>query len=202
MKVKLILAITFVLISSLAFSNSKGESKFAVIRGQESGIFKVIFTGQDLVQASISILDKKGNLVFTKNVKGVNGFIQPINFNGLPTGEYTIEVKNNSNTWMHTINYSIETVENSSNRTKEAIPSISHVNVSKLKNDGKYLLSVTGTKTEKIEVQIFDDNRDLLLSKTLMTEGDLAVLFNVKEVSGKLKFKVTDKSGYSVTVTK
>jgi hypothetical protein len=35
-----------------------------------------------------------------------------------------------------------------------------------------------------------------------MTEGDLAVIFNVKEVSGKLKFQVTDKSGYSVTVTK
>jgi len=202
MKVKSILAVMFVLISFVAFANGTGDNKFVVIRGHESGIFKVIFKGEDIVHATLNVFDKDGSLVFTKDIKGRNGFIQPINFSGLRSGEYTIEVKNDSNTWMHTINYSIETGRNSATQLEKSTPSIKYVHVLKLQSDGKYLLSVSGTENEAIKVRIFNDNDDLLLSKTLMAEGDLAVVFNIKEVSGKTRFRVTDKSGYSIAVTK
>lgn len=202
MKVKSILAVAFVLISFVAFANGNGDNKFVVIRGHEAGIFKVIFKGEDIVHATLNVFSKDGSLVFTKDIKGTNGFIQPINFTGLRTGEYTIEVKNNSNTWMQSITYAIESGRNSATHLEKSTSSIKYVHVLKLQSDGKYLLSVSGTENEPIKVRIFNDNDDLLLSKTLMTEGDLAVVFNIKEVTGKTRFRVTDKSGNSVAITK
>jgi len=104
MKAKSILAASFILISSFAFAND--DNKFAVIPGQETGIFKVIFEDQAIVNTTITVFDKAGKLVYTKAIKSKNGFILPMNFTGLRSGDYTIELKNGSTTWMQTINYS------------------------------------------------------------------------------------------------
>lgn len=105
MKAKSILTITFILFGSLAFANEGNDNKFVVIASQEAGVFKAIFE-DDAVDATITIFDKAGKLVYSKNIKTKNGFILPMNFKGLQSGTYTIEVKNGVNKWMQTINYS------------------------------------------------------------------------------------------------
>jgi len=201
MKMKSILAAALVLISSVTFANDANNNKLVVIRTQESNIFKVIFEGDNQVNATVSILDKAGKIVFTENVKGENGFILPMNFKGLRSGEYQVVVKSGVNTHVETINYAGYT------KRTDSIPvvrnsSIKNVYVSKLKNNGKYLLSVAKTGNDPIEISVFDSKNELIYFETVRAEGDFAVVYDVKGIPGTSKFQITDKAGYSAVIKK
>ena len=198
---KSMLAAAFLLISSVTFAHDSNNNKLVVIRGQKSGIFKVIFEGEDQVNATVNVLDKEGKIVFTENIKGENGFILPMNFKGLRSGEYTIEVKSGSNTLVETINYVGYT------KRVEASPvvktsSIRNVHVSKLKNDGKYLLSIVKSGNDPIWISVYDAKNELIHFETRRAEGDFAVVYDAKAFPGMSKFEITDKTGYSMVIKK
>lgn len=195
MKTKSLLAAALVLVSSVAFASEVSETKLVVVRNQESDVFKVIFESQNYVFATVNIFDKEGKLVFQQDVKGKNGFILPMNFTGLSNGEYSIVVKQGSNSWKQSVTFEAaeRVVKNSS---------IQSVNVAKLMSNGKYLLSLSTAEEQYVRVNIFDINDELLHSETRKTNGDLAIVFNVKDASGAVTFQVTDKRGYSQTIKK
>jgi len=201
MKMKSILAAAFVLISAVTFANEANNNKLVVIRTQESNIFKVIFEGEAQVTANISVLDTQGKVVFTESVRGKNGFILPMNFKGLRSGEYQIVVKTGANTHTETITYSGYT-----KRTVEAPvvknSLIQNVYVTKLKNDGKYLLSVVKTGNEPFAISVFDAKNELIHFETVKTEGNFAVVYDVKGIAGASKFQITDKAGHSTVIKK
>src|SRR5689334_11539882 len=194
MKTKSILAVALVLVSSAVFANDVNDNKLAVITGNESGIFKVIYEGESFVFATVRVLDKKGNLVFDQEIKGKNGFILPMNFTGLSAGEYTIVVKHGSKSFTRTINYveSVPVVKNST---------IENVYVEKTSN-GKYLVSVTTSDKQFVYVNIFDINNELLHSETRKANGEMAVVYDVKDATGEVKFEITDNAGFSKTIKK
>jgi len=195
MKTKSFLAAALVLVSSVAFASEANDSKLVVVRSTESEVFKVIFESQNYVFATVNIFDKSGNLVFQQDVKGKNGFILPMNFTGLTYGEYSIVVKQGSQSWSHAVKFEAtpRVVKNSA---------IQSVYVSKLMSNGKYLLSVSTSEEQFVRVNIFDINDALLHTETRKANGDLSIVFNVKDASGAVKFQVTDKLGYSTTIKK
>lgn len=195
MKVKSFLAAALVLASSVVFATEANEGQLVVVRSQASDVFKVIFESQKYVFATVNIYDNAGNLVFQQDVKGKNGFILPMNFSGLNNGEYSIVVKQNGNSYKHTVNFeATERVVKSS--------SIQNVYVSKLVANGKYLVSVSTAEEQFVRVNVFDINNELLHTETRKANGDLSIVFNVKDASGEVKFQVTDKLGYSKTIKK
>ena len=200
MKVKSILAAAFVLISSVAFASGPNDNKFVVVRVQETGVFKVIFEGKDQVKATINILDVSGNLVYSTSIQGKNGFILPLNFSELAAGSYSIEVVSGSSVWEQSVVYS--KVEKDVPAQVGKNSSIQYVHVAKLEQDGKFLLSIVKTGSEVVTIDIYDTKNDLVHSETRKTDGDMAVIFDVKELLGSAKFHVTDKSGYSKTIKK
>lgn len=195
MKVKSFLAAALVLASSVAFASEANEGQLVVVRSQTSDVFKVIFESQKYVFATVNIYDNAGNLVFQQDVKGKNGFILPMNFTGLTYGEYSIVVKQGANSYKHTVNFEAaqRVVKNSS---------IQSVYVSKLMTEGKYLLSMSTAEEQFVRVNVFDINDALLHTETRKANGDLSIVFNVKDASGEVKFQVTDKLGYSKTIKK
>jgi hypothetical protein len=195
MKLKSILAAALVLMSAVTFANDANINKLVVVRGQESGIFKVIFEGKDQVNATVTVLDVTGTIVFTENINGKNGFILPMNFKGLRSGEYTIEVKHAGNTLVETINYTAY--------TKIVEPStIQNVHVAKLSNNGKYLLSVSKSGNEPISISVFNTMNELVHFETRRTEGDFAVVYDITAFPGVSKFEITGNAGYSAVIKK
>lgn len=194
MKTKSMLVAALVLVSAAVFANEANDNKMAVVRSQESGVFKVIFAGEDFVRATVSVLDKKGNVVFAEEIQGKKGFILPMNFTGLSAGEYSIVVKQGSDSWTRTVNYATTSpvVKNSA---------IQNVHVSK-SNDGKYLLSIATTEEQLVRVNIFDLNDALLHTEIRKANGGLAVVYDVKDATGEVKFQITDKAGYSKVIKK
>lgn len=193
MKVKSILAAAIVLTGSVTLAIGQDNNKLEVIRGKESGIFKVIYEGEGQVKATVNVLDREGNLVYTKYVKGGNGFHLPMDFKDLGSGEYQIEVKEGSDTWTKTILYTAQSRKNSS---------IQNVAVSKLKDSGKYLLSIAKSGGEAVTISVFNENDYLLHTETIKADRDVAVVYDVKGISGMSKFQITDKAGYSKVIKK
>lgn len=191
---KSILAVALVLVSAAVFANDVNDNKLAVINGKESGIFKVIYAGNSFVHATVSVTSKSGNVVFDQEIQGKNGFILPMNFTGLNSGEYTIVVKHGAQSWTHTVNYTeaAPVVKNSY---------IQNVHIAKV-NNGKYLVSIATSEEQFVRVNIFDINNELLHSETRKTDGNMAVVFDVKDATGEVIFQITDKAGYSKVIKK
>lgn len=193
MKTKSILAMALVLVTSAVFANDVVDNKLAVISVKKSGIFKVIYESDEYVRATVSVLNEEGNVVFDREIQGKNGFILPMNFSGLISGEYTIVVKHGADSRKRKVNYA---------ETSPIVkPVIQNVHVSKLV-DGRYLLSLSSTNAQLVRVNIYDIDDALLHTETRKADGGMAVVYDVKGATGEVRFQITDKTGYTKVVKK
>ncbi|MDZ7649900.1 MAG: hypothetical protein U5K54_23705 [Cytophagales bacterium] len=124
-------------------------------------------------------------MLFSETLNNVDGFIRPVNFKSMAAGEYTIEVTDASGKQMQKVNYTIEN-------------QIKSVHVAKIGNEDKYLLAVTNENSEEINVQIFDGNNNMVHNENLVVNGNLGLVYNLKNVSGIPTFQVTNAAGAKV----
>lgn len=181
MKTKSIVVALVMAVSVAALGADPVGPKVVVVNQKESGVFKVIYEGLSTGKVTMKIFDKNRNLVFSEVINGVDGFIRPVNFAGMQPGEYTIEVSDASGKQVQKVEYT----------TDNAIKS---VHVAKLGSESKYLLAVANAGAEEFNVRIFDGNNNLIHNEDLMVNGELGLVYNLKDVSGVPTFEVTAKS--------
>jgi hypothetical protein len=181
MKTKLMVsALLVALVTGLAVAADPVGPKVVIMNLKESGVFKVIYEGAKAGRVNLKISDTSGAVLFDETVAGVDGFIRPLNFKGMSEGEYTVEVSDAYGKNVQTVNYVVE-------------QSVSAVHVSKLAGDSRYLLAVE--KEKEINVRIFDGHSNLVHEKSFVVDGNLGLVYNLKDVVGVPTFEVTDKSG-------
>lgn len=167
-------------------ANNKG---LAVVPVKGAEVFKVIYKAENAGKIKLNIYNTKSELVFTETFTGTDGFICPLNFSGLQFGEYTIELIDATGKRTEKVNY------------QPASASPKNVHISKLANEnGKFLVSVSSTGSEQINVKIYDAANNLVHSENKTVDGNFAQLYTVKNVTGSLTFEVTDKAGNTKTV--
>jgi hypothetical protein len=167
--------------STIAFANIN-ESSVAVISGGNSNVFKVVYKSASATRVQISIRNAQNEVVFTESFNKMNGFTRPYNFNGLPEGEYTIEVEDNQSTKIEKVDYHLGTVK-------------SLIKVTKISNESsKYMVSVPNQGKNKINVLILNEDGDVLLEETRKVVGDFGIVYNLVK-TGLYTFVVSDKSG-------
>lgn len=190
MKTKsLFIAVVAMVISLAAFgkeepSNSKG---LAVVPVKGSEVIKVIYKGEAAGKVKLNIYNEESQLVFSESISGLDGFIRPLNFNGLKAGQYTVELIDATGKKIEKVDY------------KPAV-SKKFVHISKLSEEGKYLVAVSGNGKETVDVKIYDANNNLLHSELKSIDGSYAQVYTVKNLNGKVTFQVTDAAGTSKTV--
>jgi len=183
MKTKLIVsALLVALVAGVAVAADPVNPKMVVLNQKESGIFKVIYEGVKAGRVNMKISNQDGEVVFNESVTGVNGFVRPVNFNGMTPGEYTIEVSDASGKQIQKVNYEIE-------------QTVNMVHVAKITGESKYLLAVAKGTEEKINVKIFDGSSNLVHNQNLVVSGNFGLVYNLKDVAGVPTFEVTDKTG-------
>ncbi|SKC50098.1 hypothetical protein [Ohtaekwangia koreensis] len=166
--------------------NNKG---LAVVPVKGAEVFKVIYKAENAGKIKLNIYNTKSEIVFTETFTGTDGFICPLNFTGLQAGEYTIELIDATGKRTEKVNY----------KPVSATPK--NVHISRLANEnGKFLVSVSSTGNEQINVKIYDAANNLVHSENKSIEGNFAQLYTVKNVTGSLTFEVTDKAGNTKTV--
>ena len=187
MKTKNVLLIALLAVSvSVLASNEPGSSKVVVV-SQESGIFKVIYESAKAGKVTMTITDKNGDILFKEGINTVNGFMRPVNFQGMALGVYTIAIADENGKQVQTINYKNDTV-------------VKYAHIAKIGEEGKYLLAVASEGTEKINVKIFDGDSNLVHNENLTVNGNFGLLYNLKQVKGTPTFEVTDKTGNALVI--
>lgn len=189
MKTKsLVFALVMAFVSVAALAADPVGPKVVVISQKEAGMFKVIYTGSQTGKVSLKIYDASNNVVFSESTNGVDGFIRPLNFKGMEAGEYTIEVADASGKMTQTVDYKTE-------------KGLNAIHVSKIGDENKYLLAVANKgATEKISVQIFDGSNNLVHNQVLTVNGDLGLVYNLKNVTGVPTFEVTNQAGVTKVI--
>jgi len=182
MKTKSVLLIALVAMSvSVLAANGPVNSRIAVL-SQESGIFKVIYESTKAGKVTLTITDKDGNVVYKEGIRTVNGFIRPVNFNGMDLGVYTIAIADEHGEQIQTVNY-------------QTNGGVKHAHVARIAEEGKYLLAVASEGAGQINVKIFDGENNLVHNQNLTVKGDFGLVYNLKQVEGTPSFEVTDNVG-------
>ena len=184
MKTKIVVLSVLVtmFVSVLAMANEPGNPKVVVV-SQKSGIFKVIYEGEKAGKVTMKIFSTNGREVFSEVLRGMTGFMRPMNFQGMEPGEYTIEITDAKGKQIQKIDYRNET-------------SVKSVHVTKIAKEGKYLLAIAAKNdTEKINVRIFDGSSNLVHDESITINGNFGLVYNLKQVAGTPTFEITDKTG-------
>jgi len=182
----LLTAVLAVFVSVAAFA-TEGTPTLVVVN-QKPGIFKVIYQNDQAGKISMKINNARGEEVFYESFWSANGFMRPVNFDGMQPGVYTIEIADSKGRQSHTVNYAYES-------------NISNVRVSKMGTEGKYLLAVANSgKPEQINVKIFDGSNNLVHNESITVKGDFGLVYNLQQVSGVPTFEVTDRTGTSKVI--
>lgn len=167
-------------------SNSKG---LAVVPVKGSEVFKVIYKGEAVGKVRLNVYNQASELVFTESISGLDGFIRPLNFNGLKAGEYTLEIIDAAGKKVERVNY-------------QPNKSSKYVHISKVtEEEGKFLVAVSGTGKEEINVRIYDSASNLVHNESKVIDGNYAQVYNIKKITGAVTFQVTDNAGNVKTVS-
>lgn len=187
MKAKFFITALIVLVSAVTFANGSDRPRLAVVSQTNSNSYKVIYQGEKIGNVKMTILNEKGEVLFSETTKGVNGFSRPVNFAGMSAGEYTIEVADESGKEVQKVTYGSKATLN-------------QVHVAKISESGKYLLSVGSQGKDEINVRIFDGAHNLVHSEDLTINGNYGLVYNLKSIVGTPTFEVTDNVGNLRTI--
>jgi hypothetical protein len=171
--------------STIAFANPN-ESSMTVVAGENSSIFKVIYKSAAVTYVQVFIRNNKNEVVFSESFNKMSRFTRPYNFQNLPEGEYTIEVKDRTGKKIEKVNYSLGVVS-------------SLVKVTKLGEQPKYMLSVANKGVNVINVSVYNNLGDQLIYNAHIVDGNFAIVYNLL-TAGSYTFIVTDKNGKSSTI--
>lgn len=165
---------------ALTFGNDRPDMIVVSSRGSE--VFKVIYKGITSGRVKLSIFDGQGKIVLSENLQGKDGFIRPLNFKGLPSGNYTIQLVDDQGSYQESVRY---------------VPSaeLKSIHATKLDDEGRFLLSIANAQTEEIVIRIYDKEQRLLHSETNTLTGDFARVYKLDNMLKQYVCEVSDGAG-------
>lgn len=167
-----------------AVGKDEPSTGLAVVAVKGSEVVKVIYKAEAAGKVKLSVYDAASKVVFTETRNSNEGFILPLNFKGLSSGQYTVELVDAAGTKSEKINYQPVATKN--------------VHVSKVASEGKFVLSVTNGNSP-VAVKIYDAHHNLVHESSKEVSGDFAQLFSIKNFSG-ATFEVTSAGETSTFV--
>ena len=188
---KISLLFVGVLFCTLVFANETDEpivssSSVAVTNSTGSSLFKLYYTAYTPGDVKVSILNHSGRLVFAEKLKKTDGFIRPYNFQGLEAGDYIIQIENAEGKRLEKVHYNAGKIEKL-------------INIAKLPEEGKYLLSVASQGADLVNINIYDVNNELIYTQSSYVNKEFAEVINLKSIHA-FTIEVTDSHGLLKTL--
>ncbi len=197
MKTKsIVLSVMMVLVSVFTFASDPSNSQLVVLNTSTTGVFKVIYHQPGQNNVAFKVYNEQGEIVFADYIRSSNGFIRPLNFLGMESGAYKVELKSGNQVTEQMITYSTPSTEE-----KVIDGTVKSIHVSKLAGENKYLLAISNQGTNRVNVRILNGNRELVYNRNININGDLGVVYSLKKLVGAPTFEVSDKN-VTASVTK
>ncbi len=177
----------------LAFFTSTAHSLYpetdpslSATRKDSSGIYLVSYADQKPGNVILTVDDEQGNLLARRVIQNQQGFLLPINLSSVPEGVYIIQTDNGTEKASVTVAYNNNTA-----------PTYSRVvNL----GENRYLFSSSHAGKETITINISDGNGVIVFQEDRTVSGYFSMVFNLKNVTGKPSFEVTETSGNSLMI--
>ncbi len=167
---------------------ARASSSVAITRATGSSLVKLYYKSTNRGSVKVSISDEMGHSVFPETLKKVVGFMRAYNFDGLPDGQYTVRVEDESG-------QSVEKITYKSGKAEQLI------HLQKLASEeNKYLLTMATPKPKEIDISIYDINGSLLHTEHHSLHGEFAQVYNLKSTKS-FTMEVKDKDGVIKSVT-
>src|SRR5262245_6923614 len=113
MKIKSLLIAALVTVSAVAFGKDEPAKGLAVVPVKGTEVFKVIYRGENAGKVKVNVYNASAQVVYSETFASVDGFILPLNFAGLQSGAYTVELVDAAGKKTETISLSrYETAKN------------------------------------------------------------------------------------------
>jgi uncharacterized protein YfaP (DUF2135 family) len=172
-----------ILVCAMAATSFATAASFTVKESKNS-VFKVQYVSEQKSKVSVSILDKKNEVVFKEEIFSNGSFIRPYNFSNLSEGEYTIVMKDENGEQRQIINYT-------------TAKSTTFANVSKIKDQpSKFWLNIVTNGDEKMNVNIYSLTGDLLYTQSVLVAGSYSRVFNISQLNqSAVVFEVSNGNG-------
>ncbi len=161
----------------------KPEESSAMAIMKNGSLIKLFYKSGKESNVKVTIIDSNNQVVFSEDMKHVDGFMRPYNFSKLSEGDYTIELVDHAGKKVEKISYREGKVERVANLIRIA------------GEENKYLLTISNKGKDTFSVKIFDAEGGLIYTHAEEAEGDFARIYNLSKVTGKFLFEITDKSG-------
>lgn len=185
MKAKSILvAALFAGASVSALANNPGDKYgLAAFPVKEPGVYKVVYERANADKLRLNVYNNKAERIFTQSHMA-KGFIQPLNFQNLEAGEYTIEILSGTSRETVKINYA----------PRVAPRSVAHI--TRLTESGKYLVSIPkqAARNDHFTLSIFQNDK-LIYNESNTLAEDFAKVYNVTPDADNITIAITDKYG-------
>ena len=157
--------------------------EMTIVAGKGSEVFKVIYKGGTSRKVKLNVINSRGRTIHSTSLAGKDGFICPLNFKGLPSGNYTIELIDGQGSHQQEVNY-------------VPVHDRKSIHVSKLLNEkDKFLFTVANAQSETISIKIYDRHQSLLHSESKNLKGDFAQVFRIVHNLDHYTFKISDGAG-------
>ena len=182
MKTKNLFLAILLLTSTMAFATAP-DMKVVSIKG--SSVFRVFYKGAETGKVRLNIFDAQNKRIHSETIAAPNGFVYPLNFTGLATGDYTIEVIDGSGKQRQIVHY-----------VPTPVIDLKAVHMTKLINqDGKYLLAISNAQKENIHVRIYDRDSQLVFSEGKEITGAYAAVYKISNAGHGYTFEISDQAG-------
>jgi hypothetical protein len=182
MKAKIVMLAVILSMSTMHYAIGKDAPELAVVAVKGSDVFKVIYKGAAAGRVKVNIIDFRNKAVLSETITGLDGFIFPVNFKGLPAGDYTIELIDGAGRKSEKVFY-------------QPLSEMKKIHISKVRgSDGRFLLSIANSQKELIFVNIFDSGSNLIYTDSRFISGDFAQVYKI-EKAGAYTFQVSDING-------
>lgn len=173
-------AAVLVTFGAVAKSIPAAEAGVAVVNNGTT--LKLYYKAESEADVKVSIINDDGMIVFSEVLRDVDGFVRPYNLSNIPSGEYTIQVTDQTSTHKEKITIG--------STPKSALANLYRVNG----EEGKYLLTIPSKEAKNISVRIFADDK-VVYDEVEAISSDFARIYNLKKVKGDVTFEIKDQKG-------
>lgn len=181
-----------VLCSTVMFAggidNPSAVSNVAIVKKSGTSTYNLIYKAALTTNVRIAIYDAKDQVVFSEAFRKTDGFARPYNFSGLPEGDYTIRINDITGERIEKVNYASGKVE-------------PLINVIRLTETDKYLLTVAEKGEQRISVRIYDSAGALIHDESAKMYDSFGQVYDLSTFTGAVTFEVADDNGGVKTIS-
>ena len=175
MKKTIFIAVLLTVISAVSFAgvnNLSETTKFQVVENSDSH-YDLYYVSENVDNVLVRIVNEDGGVVTTDKIQEVRAFKRTYDFNALPTGNYSLEIKNNEGEASQAIFHN----------------PIKYVNlhsiVGKLPKENKFKVFVGPSDSKApIKVTINDQNGSVLLKETINGADGFSKIYDLRDITG------------------